>query len=123
MSNNVHQFGIVWGGQREVVDRLIRGYDSRLFQILSQIIQLDAQQTQQLQQRPLTLNLQIPIQFMPLQDCVNVALLFLTTTINTQSLTVGMRGCGGAIDLAIITRNKPLKFIQQKNIIAETDKK
>lgn len=119
--NNQHQFGITWGGQREIVDRLIMGYDQRIFQIISQVAQLDVQKAQELQQKLMSLNLQIPIQFMPLQDCVNVALLFLRTTINTQSLTVGLRGCGGEIDLAIITRNKPLEFIQEKKIKGETN--
>lgn len=56
---------------------------------------------------------------MPLQDCVNLATLFIKTTIETQSLTVGLRGCGGAIDVAIITRNSYLKFIKKKEIIVE----
>ena len=62
------------------------------------------------------MQLQVPIQFMPLQDCINLAILFIRTTINTQELTVGLRGCGGEIDLAIITRNNPLRFIQQKQL-------
>src|SRR5664280_1277076 len=28
------QFGITWGGQREIVDRLVMGYDTRIFNIL-----------------------------------------------------------------------------------------
>jgi hypothetical protein len=65
------------------------------------------------------LQLALPIQFMPLQDCIDLAVLFIRTTINAQRLTVGLRGCGGAIDVAIITRNNPLTFIQKKNLIVE----
>lgn len=45
-----------------------------------------------------------------------IAVLLIKTTIEAQSLTVGLRGCGGAIDVAIITKDSDLKFIQKKNI-------
>lgn len=116
--NNQHQFGITWGGQREIVDRLILGYDTRLLNLLTQA-GVDPQAIPQIVLSLRVLQLAMPIQFMPLQDCIHLAVLFIKTTINTQNLTVGLRGCGGAIDVAIITRNKPLQFIQQKNIFAE----
>ncbi len=111
-----YQFGISWGGQREIVDRIIMGYDHRIFDLLAQA-QLDQPAIDRIRLLIRQLNLSIPIQFMPLQDCVNLAILFIKTTIEAQNFTVGVRGCGGSIDVAIITRNKPLKFIQQKNII------
>lgn len=117
--NGQHQFGITYGGQREIVDRLIFGYDPRIFEILTHQFQLDPAKLQELQRSLLPLTLQLPIQVMPLQDCVDVALLFLRTTIDAQKLTFGLRGCGGAIDLAIITRNNPLQFIQKKSITGE----
>jgi hypothetical protein len=117
--NGQHQFGITYGGQREIVDRLVFGYDPRMFQLLATHLQLDQSKLQELQKVLLPLTLQLPIQVMPLQDCVDIALLFLKTTIEAQKLTIGVRGCGGAIDLAIIRRNNPLEFIQQKLIIGE----
>jgi hypothetical protein len=113
------QFGIVWGGQREIVDRLIMGYDARILDglIAGGIIQRE--QVPAIQEMLRGVQLQIPIQFMPIQDCVNLALLFIRTTITTQSLTVGLRGTGGAIDVAIITKEHPLTFIQKKEIKAE----
>ncbi len=110
-----NQFGVNWGGQREIVDRLALGYDSRLIPIL-QGAGVDINTILPL----LTpLQLAIPIQFMPLQDCINLVLLFMKTTINAQSLTVGIRGCGGAVDVAVIRRTKPLEFIQRKQLIGE----
>lgn len=110
-----NQFSVHWGGQREVVDRLIMGYDSRLIPILQGAgvdMGIIAPQLQ-------TLQLNIAIQFMPLQDCIDLVLLFIKTTINTQKLTVGLRGCGGPIDVAVITRTKPLQFIQRKELKGE----
>jgi hypothetical protein len=119
VTNGQHQFGITWGGQREIVDRLILGYDTRIFNIINQL-QIEPAKIQQLTAGLRGLNLPMPIQFMPLQDCVDLALLFIRTTIETQKLTVQLRGCGGPIDVAIITRkNKELKFVQQKEILGE----
>lgn len=114
-ANGQHQFGITWGGQREIVDRIILGYDLRVQQILLQS-GLEAQKIAQIQQGLRSLNLQIPIQFMPLQDCINLAHLFIRTTIDAQELTVGIRGCGGAIDIARITKNEAFEFIQEKHL-------
>jgi hypothetical protein len=110
-------FGITWGGQREIVDRLIQGYDSRFIQIAQQALSLTPQQIATLVGaiQPL-LQLPIPIQFMPLQDHVDLATFFIRTTIDAQSLTVGLRGCGGPIDVATITRRQGFHFIKQKVI-------
>ena len=113
--NEQHEFGITWGGQREIVDRMILGYDLRVPQLLMQA-GLNQQKVGEIQKLLSTLNLQIPIQFMTLQDCVNLANLFIRTTIDAQELTVGLRACGGAIDIAIITNNEAFKFIQEKHL-------
>jgi hypothetical protein len=115
--NNQHQFGITAGGQYEIMSRLMMGYDHRIFNILTEkgILTQEAVSKQIL---PLLepIKLQAPIQFMPLQDCVNLATILIKTTIDLQGLSMGLRGCGGAIDVAIITKNKPLTFIQKKDI-------
>jgi len=112
-------FGITWGGQREIVDRLLMGYDTRIFDLLKKANIIKDTDVPNIQKTLRSLQLALPIQFMPLQDCINLATLFIQTTINAQKLTISLRGCGGAIDLAIITRNEPLKFIQKKNLILE----
>ncbi len=111
-----NDFGITWGGQREIVDRLIQGYDFRLPQIAQQALKLDAQQTVALTQALQQLQLPVPILFMPLQDHVDLAVFFIRTTIDCQKLTVGLRGCGGPVDVATITRRDDLKFISKKEI-------
>jgi hypothetical protein len=109
-------FGITWGGQHEFVNRLLMGYDPTLIQYLEDKNLIN----QELDSLIKSLQMNIPLAAMALQDCVDLALFFIRTTINGQKLTVGIRGCGGPIDVATITRNEGLKFIQQKNVHGET---
>jgi hypothetical protein len=118
IEQNPNGFGISWGGQREIVDRLLQGYDSRIMQIAQQTLNLDATQVAAFAAAAMPLQLPIPIEFMPLQDHVDLAKFMIRTTIDGQTLTVGLRGCGGPIDIATITRKDGLCFIKKKQITA-----
>lgn len=109
-------FGITWGGQREIVDRLIQGFDTRMMGILQAHLNLDPAAVAGLRQVLQPLQLPMPLQFMALQDDVDLALFFIETTIAAQRLTLGLRGCGGPIDVATITRRGGFAFIQQKQV-------
>ena len=113
------EFGITWGGQREIVDRLIQGFDARLLKAIEQM-NLNPEQTSTLQSTLGELQLPIPIQALPLQDCVDLAVFFIRTTISAQKLLVGLRGVGGPIDVATITQTDGLQFVQRKRIRGET---
>lgn len=113
-------FGITWGGQREIVDRLINGFDHRLLRILQTDLKLTSEQMKKLAPKLKQLEMPLPLPAMALQDCVDLAIFFIRTTISAQKLTVGIRGCGGPIDVAIITRRKGLRFIQEKKIVGES---
>jgi len=112
-------FGITWGGQREIVDRLIRGYDHRMVQIVAQALNLEQEQAQLLVQAIKPLEMPMPLQAMALQDCVDLAIFFIRTTITAQTLTVGVRGCGGPIDVGTITRRDNFKYVQRKVVVGE----
>jgi hypothetical protein len=62
----------------------------------------------------------IPLQALPLQDCVDLAIFFIRTTINAQNLIVGLRGVGGPIEVATVTRREGLQFVQKKRIVGES---
>lgn len=117
IEQNPSDFGVTWGGQREIVDRLIQGYDARMIHIAQEALSLTTEQVATLVSaaQPV-LQLPIPIQFMPLQDHVDLATFFIRTTIDVQKLTVGLRGCGGPIDVATIRRREGLRFIKKKEI-------
>jgi hypothetical protein len=113
----IGNFGISWGGQREIVDRLLMGFDPNILNsIFTTLNPTQAQQQTITQMLRTNHQLQIPLDVMALQDCISLARLFLTTTINTQELTIGLRGCGGPVDIATIQRNRPLQFIQRKEV-------
>jgi hypothetical protein len=114
---NINEFGISWGGQREIVDRLMQGFDERLIPLIAREFSFNPEQQQHLKTILIqNLQLPLPLNVMALQDCVNLALLFLRTTIEAQELTVGVRGCGGPIELAIIKRQEAFTYIKHKSI-------
>jgi len=114
------EFGLTWGGQREYADRLLRGFDDNLPVFAQQHLHLSDQQRDALTQHLKNLTSSpIPYQFLPLQDCVNLSIFLIQSTIKIQSLLIGVRGVGGAIDVATITRTEGFKPIQLKHIIGE----
>lgn len=114
------KFGIVWGGQKEFTDRLIQGFDEGLPVLVQQHLGLSDSQRDGLRAH-LKDNLQakIPFQFLPLQDCVDLSIMLIRTTIAIQNWIIGIRGVGGAIDVVTITRTGKFKPIQQKKISGE----
>ncbi|MFQ5723963.1 MAG: hypothetical protein ACE5G6_05675 [Terriglobia bacterium] len=114
------EFGIVWGGQREFADRVMQGFDDSLPQIVQQFLKLSDQQRDELRAYLKNhLGARIPYAFLPLQDCVDLAIFILRTTIAIQGWWVDVRGVGGAIDVATITRTNGFQPIQQKTILGE----
>lgn len=115
-----NEFGISMGGQTEYVGRLLGGFDGRLPGIVRAALGLDQQQeTTMVQEIRKQLNTAIPYQFLPLQDCVDLAIFLIRTTVAIQSFTVGLRGVGGSIDVATITRMEGYQAIQAKRVVGE----
>ena len=113
-------FGMVWGGQREVVDRLITGYDARLPGIAENILGLAPDKVSSLNtEMKRQLQAPIPFAFLPLQDCVDLSVLLIRTTMAIQNWMVGIRGVGGPIDVATITQTEGFRWVQQKTIVGE----
>jgi hypothetical protein len=117
--NAGEQFGITWGGQQEYVNRLIHGFDSKLLALLQEDPGLDEDVVGRVQAKLAQLSMPIPLLAMPLQDVVDLAIFFVRTTITAQTLSFGLRGCGGPIDVATVTRSG-LSFIQRKQIQGES---
>ncbi len=113
------EFGITWGGQREFVDRLLRGYDVKLPELIRNTLHLEPSQMSELENALQPLQMRTPVQMLALQDCVNLAIFFIRTTIEAQELSVGVRGVGGEIDVATVTRRDGLHFVQRKKIVGE----
>lgn len=114
------EFGITWGGQAEFVHRLLNGFDDQLLAVVQEFLKLPPEQIGSLRdQLRMRLSARIPYQFLPLQDCVDVAIFLIRTTVNIHAWSVGIRGVGGAIDVATITRTEGFKAIQEKKVLGE----
>ena len=114
------QFGVRWGGQRENVERIMKGYDDSLMALIQSSLNLtDSQRQQLVQDISITSELPIPFQLLPLQDCVDLTIFLIRMTISLQNWIIGIRGVGGAIDVATITRTAGYGPVQRKEIIGE----
>ena len=119
------QFGAVWGGQHQIATRLLNGFDPATPQVVRDFLKvpLTSGQPDPLETELKTkLGSKIPWQFLPLQDCVDLTICVLRTTITLQRWTVDVRGVGGAIDVATITRTGGFSYIQQKQIAGERER-
>jgi len=117
------QFGITWGGQHDLVCKLLHGFDIELPVFVQTSLGLDPQQltalTGQLQQK---FSAGIPYQFLPLQDCVNLAIFLIRSTITFQTFrTTTVRGVGGHVEVATVTRDAGVHHISQKEITASVN--
>ncbi|CAN5701646.1 hypothetical protein BH23CHL7_BH23CHL7_18170 [soil metagenome] len=113
-------FGITWGGQTEATARLLNGFDGQLITVAQSALNLQPAQVTQLHDAlRQNMGAKIPYQFLPLQDCVDLSIFLIRATAELQSWQVGIRGVGGAIDVATITRTDGLREIQRKQIVGE----
>lgn len=120
VEQNPGDFGATWGGQLQSASRLINGYDPSLPQVIQEFLELDADRQGDIRGHlNATLGLPIPWQFLPLQDCVDLCILLVRTTAQLQTFLVDVRGVGGDIDVATITRTEGFKPVQQKEITGE----
>jgi len=113
------EFGIVWGGQREIVDRILKGCDDKILAEMMTALSLNEEQQRKLSEILNKYSLQIPLAVLPLQDCVDLAYFFVKSTIDAQRLTVTIRGCGGPVNIAIITREEGFRMIRENKIAIE----
>lgn len=105
------------GGQLEYTTRLIKGFDPQLPSMVQGFLKLTDDQRSTLEKHlEGMLSSPIPYQFLPLQDCVDLSIFLIRTTMEIQNWMVGVRGVGGAIDVATITRTEGFKPVQRKTI-------
>jgi len=112
-------FGMTWGGQLNVASRIVHGFDPATVPLLEKELGLTAEQKEQVAKRLMeSLIFPIPYQVLPLQDCVNLATFLIRSTMAAQNLAVGVRGVGGPIDVATITREDGVSWLQRKELTA-----
>jgi hypothetical protein len=113
-------FGISWGGQTSIVNRVLNSYDPEVINHIKQTLTIkDADMDAALTAAAMQHALRIPYQFLPLQDCVDLSILLVKTTSQLMQYTTDVRGVGGAIDVGTITRTEGYKDVQSKQIRGE----
>jgi hypothetical protein len=117
-----NDFGMTWGGQIDIASRLIHGYDPSFPAALHDKLGLDHLAVDRLiEEMRSTLEFKIPYHVLPLQDCIDLATFLIRTTMTAQRLAATVRGVGGPIEVAVITRTRGLEFIQRKELHGEGD--
>lgn len=114
------QFGMTWGGQLQIASRIVHGFDPALIPIIKNTLKLNDQDCEKVH-KALRANLRYPIPYkvLPLQDCIDLAIFLVRSTIIAQHLAIGIRGVGGFIDVAYVTRTNGLTYVQQKKVHGE----
>ena len=118
---NEGNFGMTWGGQLELASRLIHGYDPQILQLIQTGLGVPRDKAEEFIRQSLApqLEFKIPYDVLPLQDCVDLAAFLIRTTITAQNLAITVRGVGGSIEVAAITRTEGLNWIQKKDLHGE----
>ena len=114
-----NDFGVTFGGQNELTYRILGGYDPRVLDIAKKELNAPVIRMDAFEKALSQLQLTIPYHLLPLQDCIDLAIFLIRTTTTAQNLSIGIRGVGGAIDVAVITKREGLAIIQRKELSGE----
>ena len=118
VSNTITKSGMNWGGQIDVISRLLKGYDQRIMTLSGFTKDLTAELSK--------LEYITNFNNMTLQDAVDCAVFLVKTTINMQRFSDGIvlqpgavPGCGGSIDVAVVQPDSNFCWIQRKELRGE----
>ena len=114
-----NNFGIRWGGQFEMSSRIILGHDPALIRILKDRADLEESQISEIEKSLGALEYPIPYNVLPLQDCIDLATFLIRATMTIQDFASVRRGVGGMIEVASITRQHGLVWVQRKELLGE----
>jgi hypothetical protein len=110
-------FGIQWGGQEAIVSRILNGMDAHAMKIALEAMKLDQPAIDKLLgMLKLQLRLPIPWQALPLQDAVDLCMALVQSTVSFQGWATSLRGVGGPVDVATITRRDGFRYVQKKEV-------
>lgn len=119
------EYGANWIGQTDVVSRIIKGWDPRIFNVpfVNEAIRTKSQS--EVEKQLNSLEYAINWGAMPLQDAIDFSVLAIQTTSAIQRFSDGVQadpgdipGVGGPIDVLVLTPDGP-KWIKQKELKTE----
>lgn len=106
-------YGASWHGQRDAIQRLYKGYDPKIGQILIDK-GIDKKIVVELPKDLVKLEWPMIYDGMPLQDAIDLAEYLITVVIGRFRFLPGAPTCGGAIDIAVIT-HKGFIWVRRKS--------
>lgn len=114
-----NQPGVNWGGEGEVLQRIMLGFSPLVFDVLAQVSQ-PPQSAQQIAEKlaPLFVaRAQAPMVFapMPIQDAVDLGRFLVHSAIMFSHFIPGPQVVGGPIEVAAITKHEGFKWISRKH--------
>ncbi len=114
------QFGVVYGGQTDLVQRLLEGFAQELPSHVAGFLGLPAEKGDELRAHlQASCRIPVPYSYLPLQDSVDLCIFLVRVTMSVQKWTTSLRGVGGAVDVAVITRTGGFRSVQQKTVMGE----
>ena len=105
---------VAWGGQAQAINRLLRGFDDNLKQILVSYglnEEVAQQLIEQLQKHTVT---PLVHSSMPIQDAINLAEFLVDMTKNYFTYLPGANIVGGATDIATVNRHARFQILLRK---------
>jgi 20S proteasome alpha/beta subunit len=124
LERTTNDAGAVWSGDREIINRLILGYDPELLHLFK------GEEAERIKRKLQEVQLYVNFQTMPLQDAINLAVLLVRNTIEFQSFSDGLVGalghfptCGGAVDVAMITGMDGFNWLRHKQIVVREEER
>jgi hypothetical protein len=112
-ANGKPVYGATWQGQVDAIQRLYKGYDAGLRQVLVDK-GIDATIVEELPKDLTRLEWPIIYDGMPLQDAIDLAQYLIEVVIGRFRFLPGPATCGGRIDIAVIT-HKGFIWVRRKN--------
>jgi hypothetical protein len=117
VEQNGGQFGLTFGGQSQLTARILNCFDElTIGHVQTKLKVSPADMLAACKEAAALYGTKIPYQFLPLQDCIDLAILLVTTTAQIMQYVTDVRGVGGAVDVAVITRTKGFTDVQAKQI-------
>lgn len=113
-----NETGVSWGGQGEVVQRIMLGFSPGIFQVLGEVAQSEQSTPEFIQKlnQLLIARLQAPLIWapMPIQDAIDLARFLVHASIMYSRFLPGYQVVGGPIEIAAITKHEGFKWISRK---------
>lgn len=108
------QFGPLWQGEREAIDRLLFGHSSALDPTLTKLGLMDRKPD--IVRGFLEGAGLLCMEAMPIQDAIDLARYLVEVTIGYVRFRVGyVKTVGGTVEIAAITKHEGFRWVQRKN--------